>query len=763
MSFTAHKYWDERILTAFASRRNIYSEQAIGGESETGVAVVKLANTDGTVDGWLSLYSFNNQDAVLWMGTDVPGVTFADLLADPKLERNWLAQLTPLLRSDGSTTTVRLSSQGYSPSTTEAPAGYGEVFRGVVSDEPLPGLNVADLILRDKQGTLDEAPHRPVYMGGTDGILLQDAGRASIGSAAEVELTGDMCASIRINATTKRHVSLLGWGAGLPAQFPWHLLTLSPGGLRFRYTHSSGTGTFKDSTSSQMFSAGSWYNVGFRIDGDELYFFSQNMGDRTVGVIWDGPHTLDAATRDAASGATFFLGWTSAQGFEGYVTEARVWNGSGGTDYRRVLEQRFTPANIPGSDVFKDTAGTIVGYWKADEGSGTNLGDSSVSANTLALTGTYLWDFPLGGGVDLAGVEMPLAFGRFLHAPLVLVDASKLIFQVHSRSIASITELLENGGDIAADSTTTWVPSGGTTVDAPTLADFLGTAPANGKYKTYLAQGLIRIGSATGLQGALQVSGTGDNEGGYVSTAADIIERMTIDFGPHTAADINSTSFSDFNTATGSAVNGLVIPAGDQTELSAHADSLLVGAAGWWIFARDDGEMELAQFTDPKDDVSTPKKIYDYDIQRDGIVPLSLKPPSRRQSMGYARTWGPLNAEGLIGTAADARIDELSESYRWIESSEPSILVENKGAEDPDPIGTTLTARDDCYNACVDRQHLYGTTGRRMFQIKLKTAPDTFELGDLVKVYHERYGWTDGELFRVVQVDEGSTVIRIWG
>ena len=42
MAFTAQKYWDERILTAFASRRNIYSERAIGGKSETGVATVAI-------------------------------------------------------------------------------------------------------------------------------------------------------------------------------------------------------------------------------------------------------------------------------------------------------------------------------------------------------------------------------------------------------------------------------------------------------------------------------------------------------------------------------------------------------------------------------------------------------------------------------------------------------------------------------------------------------------------------------------------------
>ncbi len=61
----------------------MYRDRAIGGRSETGVAVVNLVNTDGEFDDYNTRYSLAGRDAVLWMGTDEPGVTFANLLADP--------------------------------------------------------------------------------------------------------------------------------------------------------------------------------------------------------------------------------------------------------------------------------------------------------------------------------------------------------------------------------------------------------------------------------------------------------------------------------------------------------------------------------------------------------------------------------------------------------------------------------------------------------------------------------------------------------
>ena len=756
--FTAHQYWDERIQSAFASRRNMYRDRAIGGRSDTGVAVIQLVNTDGEFDDYISRYSLSGRDAVLWMGTDEPGVTFANLLADPTKRRNYLAEITAMDLSTDSTTTLRFSSQGYAPIVTEAPVGYGVVFRGVVAENPLPGMSVATLNLKDKQHLLDETPSRPVYSGGEDGIKFSGSnGRATIASSAELDLTGDMTVMVRVKPDALATQSLIGWRGGTRA--PWKLDLMVGGSLRLTYSHSGGT--VASHTSAVAYEAAKWQMVGFRISGDQLTFFTTNLESSIDRADWSSSAiTMDASTRDAAVGSQFYLGATSSSS-NGYVDEVRVWDGSGGASYVRVIEQRFLPNDIPGGDTFTGAAGTLVGYWKCNEGSGTSLTDSSASANTLALTGGYAWDFPLAGSADLAGKEMPLAFGKFLHVEPTLVDAGQLIFQVHSRSIDSITELLENGGDIHPDLTY----NGGTN-DEPDLQTFIDAVAGSdfvvGEYITHLAGGMLKLGASP--SGAIRASGTGDDEGGYVSTAADIIERMVVDFGPLTAADIDSTSFSNFNTAAGSAVNGITLKAGDQTKLSALVDRLLVGARGWWIFDRSDGEMELGQFDDPKEDAGASTKIYDYHIAKDGITPVRVAPPSRRQKIGYARTWGPLQREGLIGTAADARIDELAEPYRWITVGEDSIAVRHLSSEEPPEIGTTLADRDDAFEEAVARQHLYGVEGRRMFVVKLSTAPDTFELGDLVQPFHPtRYGWSAGELYRVVGVDEGSMTIKIWG
>ena len=706
----ANQPYKGRMLAGVSIKRSLSTGKRIGGASETGYGSIRLSNMDRALDAWRSTYSFSGRPVTVMM-LDNP----TDAL---------------------STATTR--------------------FVGRISGEPKVGYDEAVLQVKDIKDLLDIEVQAPIFGGGENGLLFDSttSGKALIATAVEMDLTGDMAVMARLKASALGNITLVGYAGG--SDYPWRLVVRSDGSLRMRYTVSS-TVYDADSTSTSMYAVDTWYAIGFRVIDDELYFFSRNLENKTDGIIWDGPHALQASTRDAQSGTTGF--GIGPQGlYDGYVEEVRVWDGSGGTDYRRWLEMRVWPSEINANDTLKASYGSLVGYWRCNEGTGTTLTDLTSSGNDLALTGSVSWDRKrLGGNTDVAGRSMPIALGEVRRCEGVLVDSQKVVWQLSARSIEEVVGCTQNGGTITAD--TAQVGWGGSE-DAPNFNSFMSATVASGGYITYLAQGLARTNSP---EGAVLWDFKGDNVGGYVSDIDEMIERLAVDFGPLTSSDVDMTANS-FDTSVHGKTAGIFIPAGSTRKIREWIDDMLV-PRGFWYPARGTGKLSCGLIYQA-DGTGTVHTITARHLDGDRERPIEVQAmagPTRGHRIGYERTQKTLQYESIADTVADDEKDLYTEEYRYITVEEDSIADDYLGAQDVQEYGTVYLEREDAYDEAIEMQAFKGVGTLRPYTLHLVQEPNVMEVGEEMHVTLDDLGFSDGKYLLIVGFDEQAMTARGWG
>ena len=165
-----------------------------------------------------------------------------------------------------------------------------------------------------------------------------------------------------------------------------------------------------------------------------------------------------------------------------------------------------------------------------------HIGASSWTINTLRLvlrdarlpltkniqTSAFLGTGGIEGPADLKGKLKPLAFGVVRNAEPVVTDQTNLVMRLHERAINSIIQVAAPFDKGAWDRGVGLTAAAG---DAADYAALLAWTPVAGQYKTCLTLGLIRLGARP--DGPVTVDFEGEASGSYVSTASEIIKRIT--------------------------------------------------------------------------------------------------------------------------------------------------------------------------------------------------------------------------------------------
>jgi len=115
------------------------------------------------------------------------------------------------------------------------------------------------------------------------------------------------------------------------------------------------------------------------------------------------------------------------------------------------------------------------------------LRDPLAALDDAIASDVFAGDNVLPAGVegtadDIGGTRKPLVFGSVVNATPVLVNTSKLIYQIHDGSDVTVTAVRDRGVALTFESTAT------------DLTDLLTTAPAAGYWRTF--EGYISLGSA---------------------------------------------------------------------------------------------------------------------------------------------------------------------------------------------------------------------------------------------------------------------------
>jgi hypothetical protein len=242
------------------------------------------------------------------------------------------------------------------------------------------------------------------------------------------------------------------------------------------------------------------------------------------------------------------------------------------------------------------------------------------------------------GGPDLTGKPKPLAFGTPKNVEPTLVSAAYLVYQFHSRQANGVDGVYDRAVALSLSA------------DYPDYATLTGAAVPAGTYATCNALGMIRLGATP--DGPVTADVTGDADGGFVYTAADIMGRIAVDFTDLTVPDTDSAAFTALNSANGSPCS-VYIGTGDNASVADVFTQLMVSVGAFWTFTPA-GLLTVKQLAFGTSAVTLSDSYGPLVLE--GMARLETPPPYWRSKMGYARAWRVHGANEIAAAAAGGSI-----------------------------------------------------------------------------------------------------------
>jgi len=357
--------------------------------------------------------------------------------------------------------------------------------------------------------------------------------------------------------------------------------------------------------------------------------------------------------------------------------------------------------------------------------------------NVTAQATLYAGTGGLEGGADIKGREKPLTFGAVQNITPVLIDRVNQIYQFHDGAAQAVNAAYDGAAALTFGAD---------------VADITAAAPAAGSYNTQLSGGYIRLGAEPVK--AFTLDAQGDKTGGYVSTAADIIQRIVENQTALTSADLDLSSFASVNTAN-SAVVGVYI---STEQVSQVVTDLIQSIGGAWTFTRA-GLLTIAVFRK----TSTSGTIADRDIVNGSLQRVRTVNPTWRRKLGYAKSWTVQPQDALVSTATDTRKDFVSQQFRFSVSEDSTIQTRRAGAETKER-NTLLANQADADTEVVRQQSLFGGDPQR-FNLTATRQQFKYRVGQTITINANRFGFPRDMI--IIELRENTrskqTSFRLWG
>jgi len=342
------------------------------------------------------------------------------------------------------------------------------------------------------------------------------------------------------------------------------------------------------------------------------------------------------------------------------------------------------------------------------------------------------------GDEDLEGKPKPVLMGECLNVTAIYVDRTSYVFQVHDGAINAIDAVYDQGKLLTL--TTDY------TVDLSNGRFTLTAAPA----------GVVTAdvkGSATGAA--------------YVSSVADIVERIVKDYGGFVSGELDTVSFADLNTAN-SAKIGFYTATTERNILDV-LDEVCLSIGAFYTVTRT-GKFRVARFEAPAG--AADKSFEETDLILNQMVRDSGGAITWRQRVQYGIAWTVQYADNLDPAATDAHKSFIAEPYRVASVEDTDIKEDGVGksgfinAVDLEPLQTLLVEEADAATEAARLLTLYRTR-RDRFLAPVKTSAFDTELGDVVEITHSRFGLSGSKKFTVVGMDERAAEnqidLELWG
>jgi hypothetical protein len=413
--------------------------------------------------------------------------------------------------------------------------------------------------------------------------------------------------------------------------------------------------------------------------------------------------------------------------------------------WRGISYDRFVPIVI----------GLVDGKPEDDGESLTiNFKDDNKRLEIPASPNVYGGTGGIDGDANVKGKRKPLLLGVCANVTAVLIDATKLIYQIHDGSIDDVTAVYDRGVAL---------PLYANYSDYSSLA--AATAITPGDYGKCNSQGVIRLGakpdglvtvSASGAKSNGLVAGA--NSGDPISDTARIIHYLITNSGANIVVD--TASVITVAVTQGAAI-GYFIGPDDNKTLRQAIDDLLLGIGGYAGF-RADRSFNIGIFTLPTGAVVGDFTQNDwYGKVQCVALPSSYAVPPRRVFAAYSHNF---TQQSDIDATVDAgtqtlRKDQYSTAVSNDTVTTAAITAAYPNSTDSDVIPSWFVNASDAIAEANRMLVLKGGAARRLLRVDLNekafvVSPGMVErLTDTSSV--PRYGLGTPTSLTVVEIENG--------
>lgn len=325
----------------------------------------------------------------------------------------------------------------------------------------------------------------------------------------------------------------------------------------------------------------------------------------------------------------------------------------------------------------------------------------------------------IGGTTANADKPKPLCYGECYNVRPLLTDASTRRYKVHDGQISAISAVYAGGVSVSF------------TADLP-----------NGEFTL-----------AAAATGEVTADIKGDASGsGYIDTVGAIFQRIVTTRTPLSSGDIDSSSFSAF-AALCTQVVGVYVES--RSNVLQVLDQLAQSVGAWYGIGRD-GKLKIGRL-----DAPTGSPVLDLvvdDVEQGGLSVRRRILPTATVRLNYKKNWSPNSAPA--SSVSDGVRAALAAESLTVSDTDASVKTTYLMAQEPDAEATLLVAQAAA-SAEATRRLTIRKVLRYVYEVKCFTAPQSVEIGQLVRLTHPRFGFAAGKLAVIVGITESPTSNRV--
>lgn len=345
---------------------------------------------------------------------------------------------------------------------------------------------------------------------------------------------------------------------------------------------------------------------------------------------------------------------------------------------------------------------------------------------------------------DLKDRHKPRVYGRIALMQPVLVNTSKLIYQVNDAAVDAILQVYDGGAYLDKISG-----------DYSTLQDLYDNSPASGSWRQLPGSGLFRLGSSP----VGQISCSVAESWNYLNnSAAGVFSRILTAKG-YTASDLVASDLTSLDQQNAGSI-GLLIESGETT--ASILDRLCQSVGAWWGCDAL-GKFRIKRLNAPSGSpvaTFTNDTILDIERQPDSQLPLW------EVIMKADRNYAVQDKKSLAGVVPADRSAWYSEEYRDQKSADQALKT-SRILADTVTFETALNGIATAAAEAARRRALYAVRRDVVTLTAANPAGVSVDLGDVISLTTTKLGYGAGRLMTVtgVRVDYQRNLIDLtcWG